>query len=65
MFAKDIYLSYLLFFAEREISFEISPFGGLLFLGLLLLSGFAKTCDILLLLLRGCYFLNFTVLELV
>ena len=50
------YLSYLLFFAKREISFGVTTFGGLLFPGGLLLLGFANTCDILSLLSEVRYF---------
>ena len=61
-------LSYLLFFAKREISFEVSTFGGSLFIYLFiylfgggeggesLLPGFANTCDILSLLSEVRYF---------
>ena len=41
------YLSCPLFFSKREISFEVSTFGGSFFSGGSLLSGFANTCDIL------------------
>ena len=51
------YLSYPLFYAKREISFEISTFGGSLFSGGSLLSGFANTCDMLL------YFRRFATFE--
>ena len=36
----------VIFFAKREISFEVSTFGGSLFSGESLLSGFANTCDV-------------------
>ena len=50
-------LSHLLFISKREISFEVSTFGGLLFSGRTLLSGFVmNTCDILLLLPEVRYF---------
>ena len=44
------YLSRPLFFTKRKIRFEVSVFGGSLFSGGSLLSGFANTCDTLLLL---------------
>ena len=43
---QGIYL-YPLFFTKREISFEGSTFGGSLFSGGSLLSGFANACNIL------------------
>ena len=52
-FVKDIYhICY--FLQKKEVSFEVS-FGGLLFSGRLLLSGFVNTCDILSLLSKVCY----------
>ena len=63
-FVQDVYQT--LFFAKREISFEVSTFGGLLSLEGSLFPGFAETCDILSLLSllsRGCYFRNFTVTQ--
>ena len=48
------YLSYPLFFVKREISFEVSTFGGWLFPGGVAACGiFANTCDILSLLSEG------------
>ena len=50
-------LSHLLFISKREISCEVSTFGGLLFARRTLLSGFVmNTCDILLLLPEVRYF---------
>ena len=43
-------------FAKREISFEVSTFGGSLFSGGSKLLGFANTCDILSLLSEVRYF---------
>ena len=60
-FVQDIYQT--LFFAKREISFEVSTFRGSLFLEGSLFPGFAKTCDILSLLSRGRYFRNFMVTQ--
>ena len=45
-------LAWYIFFTKREISFEVSTIGGSLFSGRSLLSGFANTCDISLLLLE-------------
>ena len=45
----------VIFLQKKEVSFEVSSFGGLLFSGRLLLSGFANTCDILSLLSKVCY----------
>ena len=56
-------LSHLLFILKREISFEVSTFGGLLFSGKTLLSGFVmNTCDILLLLPEVRYFRRVVIL---
>ena len=70
-FLQDIYLirSFFFFcFEKREISFEVSSFGGSLLLlffggggGGVANLGFANTCDILLLLSGVRYFRNFTV----
>ena len=52
------YLSYPLFLQKRKFGnhFEVSTFGGSLFPGGSLLSGFANTCDILSLLSEVRYF---------
>ena len=51
------YLSYPLFLQKGKFgNFEVSTFGGSLFPGVSLLSGFANTCDILSLLSEVRYF---------
>ena len=48
-------ITYPLFLAKREITFEVTIFGRSLFRGSLLLA-FANTCEILSLLSEGCFF---------